>query len=96
MQPVDSVLEPEIGYLLHHPYGIKVSRPKPQPLCATRIGDPRQTYIICLIRPINLPSQQVALRIGNATVRNTFFKKYEHIVFRVDRPLPRKSRIDPY
>lgn len=86
IQPVEDGFEPEIGYLLHHPYwhlGYATE-------AATAVRDYAfhtldKPYVICLIRPVNLPSQRVAQRIGMRPSKNTVFKGYEHIVFRVDR-----------
>lgn len=86
IQPVDDAFEPEIGYLLHHPYwhrGLAT-----EAAAAVRdyaFNTLHKPYIICLIRTVNLPSQRVAQRIGMKPWKTTTFKGYEHIVFRIDR-----------
>jgi RimJ/RimL family protein N-acetyltransferase len=41
--------------------------------------------VISLIRPLNLPSQRVALRLGMRETRRVQFHGYEHCVFEVAR-----------
>ena len=43
-------------------------------------------YVISLIRPVNVPSQAVARRIGMTPTRQVEFYGYEHVVWRVERP----------
>jgi RimJ/RimL family protein N-acetyltransferase len=84
IQEVDGVEEPEIGYLIHHPFwrqGIAT-----EAALATRdwafgtLGLPR---VISLIRPINLPSQGVAGKLGMTPEKRTIFWNFETIVFSV-------------
>ena len=86
-QQVDGVSEPEIGYLVHHPYwrqGYAV-----EAAAAVRdfaFGELGKTRVISLIRPVNVPSQRVALRIGLKPEKLTTFKGHESIVFSLSRP----------
>jgi ribosomal-protein-alanine N-acetyltransferase len=84
IQEVDGVEEPEIGYLIHHPFwrqGLAT-----EAALATRdwafgtLGLPR---VISLIRPKNLPSQGVAGKLGMKPEKRTMFRDLEHIVFSV-------------
>ena len=65
IQQVGERMEPEIGYLIHHPYWRRGFAT--EAAAATRdyalgaLGKPR---VVSLIRPENLPSQGVARKIG--------------------------------
>ncbi len=84
IQEVDGVEEPEIGYLIHRPFwrqGLAT-----EAALATRdwafgtLGLPR---VISLIRPVNLPSQGVAAKLGMKPEKRTTSWNLEHIVFSV-------------
>ncbi len=81
-QTVDGVEEPEVGYLLHHRHwsrGLATEAAAAVRDWAFQVrGEP---YIISLIRPENLPSQAVALRIGSKPERETIFLDLRHMVF---------------
>lgn len=85
-QLVDDVPTPEIGYLVHRPYWRRGLAS--EAAAATRdwafgeLGLPR---VISLVRPVNLPSQGVARRIGMRPERNTWYSGYDHIVFALER-----------
>lgn len=86
MQVVDYKAEPEIGYMLHPSYW-KLGYATEAGI-ATRdyaFATLNRPYVISLIRPINLPSQAVAKRLGMQISRRTIFANLEHYVFRVDR-----------
>jgi RimJ/RimL family protein N-acetyltransferase len=86
-QQVDGVDEPEIGYLIHAPFwrqGYAVE-------AASAVRDfafnkRNYTRVISLIRPVNIPSQRVALRIGMKPEKLTNFRGLEHLVFAAARP----------
>jgi [ribosomal protein S5]-alanine N-acetyltransferase len=86
-QQVDGVDEPEIGYLVHHPYWrqgyASEAAAAVRELAFGRLG---KTRVISLIRPVNIPSQRVALRIGLKPVKLRMFRDYEHLVFSMSRP----------
>ncbi|HEX4963251.1 MAG TPA: GNAT family N-acetyltransferase [Thermoanaerobaculia bacterium] len=84
IQEVDGREEPEIGYLIDHPYwrqGLAT-----EAALATRafafgtLGLPR---VISLIRPANLPSQGVARKMGMTPEKRSTVWDREHIVFSV-------------
>jgi RimJ/RimL family protein N-acetyltransferase len=88
IQDVEGTWEPEIGYLLHHPFwhrgfateaGLGVRRHAFQVL--------EKPHVISLIRPANLPSQAVARRLGMLPVREVAFKGVPHLVFSVAREM---------
>jgi [ribosomal protein S5]-alanine N-acetyltransferase len=84
-QVVDGFEEPEIGYLIHHPFwrcGLASE-------AAAGVRDHAfnvlgKTYVISLIRPENIPSQGVARKIGMQPGRITQFAMYDHIVFKLE------------
>lgn len=85
-QEVEGVVEPEIGYLLHAPYwhrglateaGLAVRRYAFESLALP--------HVISLVRPVNLPSQAVARRLGMVPLREAVFRGIPHLVFSVAR-----------
>ncbi len=82
VQQVDGVTEPEVGYLVRHPFWRRGFAS--EAAAATRdhafreLGLPR---VISLIRPENLPSQGVARRIGMKSERHALHAGIEHLVF---------------
>lgn len=85
-QTVDGVEEPEVGYLLHRPHWSRGLATE----AAAAVRDwafevRKEPYVISLIRPENLPSQAVALRIGMQPERETIFHDLRHMVFKRQR-----------
>jgi RimJ/RimL family protein N-acetyltransferase len=88
IQTVDGTQEPEIGYLIHRPFwrrGLAT-----EAAMATRdyafhtLAKPR---VISLVRPVNVPSQGVARKLGMEVEKRTTFANLEHLVFVVKSPL---------
>lgn len=79
---VDGVDEIGLGYLIHHPYwrrGYACEAAAAVRDYAFEVrGIPR---VVSLVRPINIPSQRVALRIGLMPEKLVMFRDYEHLVF---------------
>ena len=86
LQHVDGIDEPEIGYMLHAPYwrqGYALE-------AATAVRDYAfhtlgKERVISLIRPANVPSQRVALRVGMKPERLTKWHDADHLVFSLSR-----------
>ena len=87
MQEVAGFEEPEIGYLIHHPFWRRGYASEAalgvRDAAFGLFGYPR---VISLIRPVNLPSQAVARKLGMEPGETTLFHGLEHIVFSVSRP----------
>lgn len=87
IQSVDGVDEPEVGYLIHYPFWRRGYASEAAIACRDYafevLGKP---YVISLIRPVNLPSQGVAAKMGMERWKTTQFHNLEHIVFRVHNP----------
>lgn len=86
LQQVDGIAEPEVGYLIHHPFWRRGFATE----AATAVRDyafetldrPR---VISLIRPENLPSQGVATKLGMTVEKRTIHAGLVHLVFSVAR-----------
>jgi RimJ/RimL family protein N-acetyltransferase len=87
MQEVEGERRPEIGWLLYRPFWGQGYAT--EAAAATRdLAFERWRYpeVISLIRPVNEPSQRVALRIGMRPTRRAPFHGFEHIVFQASAP----------
>lgn len=85
-QQVDDIDEPEIGYLVHHPYWRQgYAAEAAGAVRDYAFGELGKSRVISLIRPVNVPSQRVALRIGLKPEKLTMFKGFESIVFSLSR-----------
>jgi RimJ/RimL family protein N-acetyltransferase len=86
LQHVDGVDEPEIGYMIHAPhwrqgYAFEAASAVRDYAFST-LDKPR---VISLIRPVNIPSQRVALRIGMKPEKITRWHDADHLVFSLAR-----------
>jgi RimJ/RimL family protein N-acetyltransferase len=89
MQDVEGVEEPEVGYLIHRPFwrqGLATeAATATRDYAFTQLGKP---YVISLIRPENVPSQGVALKLGMKLRPNSVqHGGFEHLVFSISSPV---------
>ena len=85
-QNVDGVEESEIGYMIHQHFWRQGFAS--EAAIATRdyaFEELGKRRLISLIRPINIPSQGVAEKVGMTVEKTTFHKEIEHLVFRLTR-----------
>jgi RimJ/RimL family protein N-acetyltransferase len=85
-QDVEGKRHPEIGWLLDRPFWGRGYATEAG--AATRdaaLGEWGYDHVISLIRPVNLASQRVALRLGMKESRRVQFHGYEHCVFEIAR-----------
>jgi len=84
---VDGAEEAEIAYLIHHPFWRQgyatEAAAAVRDYAFNTLGKQR---VISLVRPINVPSQRVALRIGLKPEKLTIHHELEHLVFSLSRP----------
>jgi RimJ/RimL family protein N-acetyltransferase len=87
LQHVEGVDEPEIGYMIYaphwrHGYALEAASAV-RDYAFDVLDKPR---VISLIRPVNIPSQRVALRVGLKPEKLTIWHDLEHLVFSLVRP----------
>jgi len=86
MQDVEGVRLPEIGWLLHRPYwGRGFATEAGAAVRDSALNEWGHDFVISLIRPVNLASQRVALRLGMIDRRRVQFHGVEHCVFEVGK-----------
>lgn len=86
-QHVDGERHPEIGWLLDRAYwGLGYATEAGAATRDAAFNEWGYDHVISLIRPVNLPSQRVARRIGMTEGRRVMFHGYEHCVFEIARP----------
>jgi [ribosomal protein S5]-alanine N-acetyltransferase len=86
-QDVDGVTETEIGYLLlrrHWRNGY--AREAAVAVRNYAFGKLGKQRVISLIRPMNIPSQRVALSYGAKPEKLVCWRDYEHLVFAMANP----------
>lgn len=84
MQDVERARLPEIGWLLHRPYwGQGYATEAGAAVRDAALNEWGHTRLISLIRPVNLPSQRVARRLGMTDRRRVQFHGFEHCVFEI-------------
>lgn len=86
LQHVDGVDEPEIGYMIHadhwrQGYALEAASAV-RDYAFDTLDKPR---VISLIRPVNVPSQRVALGVGLKPEKLTIWRDLEHLVFSLAR-----------
>jgi RimJ/RimL family protein N-acetyltransferase len=82
MQDVDGAVHPEIGWLLHRPFwGRGYATEAALAIREAAFDRWHYDHVISLIRPVNLPSQRVAIRVGMTPGPHTQFHGFETIVF---------------
>jgi RimJ/RimL family protein N-acetyltransferase len=91
-QQVNGESRPEVGYLVHRPFWRRGYAT--EAALATRdhafytLDMPR---VVSLIRPVNLPSQGVARKLGMRPEGTAVHGGMEHLVFAVARPDPQSG-----
>ncbi len=81
MTEIDGVCEPGLGYILHRPFwgrGLAMEAAAGVLRWAARRGYAR---VLCLVRPENIPSLRVAVRLGLLPIRFVIYKGLNHVVF---------------
>jgi len=82
LQHVDGVDEPEIGYMIHAPYWRRgYATEAAMAVRDYAFGELAKPRVISLIRPANVPSRRVALRIGMKLEKITRWHQADHLVF---------------
>jgi ribosomal-protein-alanine N-acetyltransferase len=86
MVHVDGVEEPGLGWMIHHPFwGMGFATEAAAGCRDYTFGTLDRWRLITLIRPENVPSQNVALKIGMKEERSVQFGGFEHLLYSVSR-----------
>jgi RimJ/RimL family protein N-acetyltransferase len=85
-QEVDGITEPEIGYHVHRGYWNRgLATEAARAVMEYAFSTLRCDHVISLIRPENLQSRRVAEKNGLALDRVTFWRGFDHCVYRRER-----------
>lgn len=83
-QHVDGRDEDEIGYMIHRPYWrqgfASEAGAAVRDYAFSKLGKQR---LISLVRPVNIPSQRTALKLGMKPEKLAMHASFEHIVFAI-------------
>ena len=84
LQEVEGMRLPEVGWVLHRGYWGRGFATEAGAACRDAAFE-RWHYdrLICLVRPVNVPSINVARRLGMIEARRVQFHGFEHIMFAV-------------
>lgn len=84
---VDGVTEPNLGYILHRPFWGRGFATEAAAHCRDYVfRSLGRRRVVATIRPENLPSQKVALRIGLQAERLIAYAGFPHLLFAATRP----------
>jgi len=87
IQHVDGVDETEVGYMIHQPFWRQGFATEAAAACRDHaFQELNRPRVISLIRPVNIPSQRVALRLGMKPEKMTRHWDLEHLVFSEGKP----------
>lgn len=87
IQEVEGECHPEIGWLLHRPFwGRGYATEAGAAARDVAFSRWRYSYVISLIRPVNMPSRRVAERLGMEPGREVHFHGLTHIMYMSARP----------
>jgi RimJ/RimL family protein N-acetyltransferase len=87
LQHVEEQDESEIGYMIHAPHWRQgYASEAASAVRDHAFGKFDKSRVISLIRPVNVPSQRVALRIGLKPERLVRWHDLDHLVFSLARP----------
>ena len=86
LQEIEGEKIPEIGYMLHKDYwGRGLATEAARKLRDFGFANLEFDRMVSLIRPINQPSQAVALRNGMRVIRDVIYSEIEHHLFCITR-----------
>jgi ribosomal-protein-alanine N-acetyltransferase len=82
MSEVEGVEQPALGYMLHRPFWGKGYATEAGAAVLSWAFEKRgYQRVICLIRPENIPSLRVAIRLNLRPEKHVVFKGFNHLVF---------------
>ena len=85
-QTVEDVDEVEVGYMIHRPFWRQGFAFEASAACRDYVFSALdRDHVISLIRPVNLPSQAVARKMGMQPEKEIMHHELRHIVFAMKR-----------
>ena len=89
-QDVEGRSEIEVGYMIHRLYWRQGLAFEAAAACHQYVFNVmNRSRVIALVRPVNLPSQAVARKLGMSIERRAMFRDFEHDIFVRNRPSER-------